>query len=198
MRHLPTLRLLSGRSLLVALLVVLGLASLGGTSRADARRRLAVVGFEGDRAEQFQRDVVNLLQRRHLIVAAEAWDRTADELGVEEFDADAIAAVAAQLQVDGVVTAAVEQRRDAYILRVALHDGRTGAQLGGTIYVVADGPRLAGIAERDLADELGGQIGTLPGAQASARAEREPAPRAAGRKPAGPARAPRSAVADRD
>jgi hypothetical protein len=171
----------SSRSkLLGALIVACAVLGIAGVARAD-RKRVVVLEFEGPRAERFHEDVVKLIKKTHAVVSTEAWNGAAEELGAAGVSERSIAKVAKKLRVDAVVEGRIEKRRDAFLLRLKLHDA-SGELVGNPVDTRADGPRLDGRAQQDVKDELLGAIARVAGSRASVADDEDEPPV---KKPAG-------------
>ncbi|HEX7842425.1 MAG TPA: hypothetical protein VF469_33360, partial [Kofleriaceae bacterium] len=134
--------------------VVLG---TGGVASAG-RKRVVVLDFEGPKGEKFHDDLVSLIKKTHTVVPTEKWNGAAAQLAAATLSDKNIKKVARKLKIDAVVEGKVEKRRDEFILRLKLYEGRTGERIGDTIDTKAEGPRIDGRAQRDLKDELVGAI----------------------------------------
>lgn len=140
---------------LVVLCVMVGLA---GVAQAGGRKRVVVLDFEGPKSEQFHAELVKLIKQTHTVVPTDKWNGTAEELGAGTVSEKDLKKVAKKLKVDAVVEGKIEKRRDAFIIKLKLHEGKTGGMVGAPIGTKADGPRIDGKAQRDLKDELIGAI----------------------------------------
>jgi TolB-like protein len=138
----------------VALLLLTGVANAG-------RKRIVVLDFEGDKAEQFHEDVVRLIKKTHTVVSLDKWNGTAEEMSATKPTAPNIKKVAKKLKIDGVVSGTVEKRRDEYIVRIKLRSGASGELVGSQVNIKSESAKLDGTAARDLKDELIEVIGTL-------------------------------------
>ena len=142
------------------LLVIATLVLWMGTANAE-RRRIAVLEFEGPKAEKFHEDVVKLLKKSHTVISVEKWNGMAEELDAAKVTAKNVKKVAKKLKVDGIVTGIIDKRRDEYIIRLKLRAGTSGETTGTSVQTKADGPRLDAQAQRDIKDELVGAIDEL-------------------------------------
>jgi len=173
----------------VVVAVVVLVVGFAGVAQAD-RKRVVVLDLEGPKAGRFHDELVRLLKKSHTVVTTDAWNGTAAQLGAASASERDLRKVAKQLKVDAIVAGVVERRRDQFILRLTLRDGKTGAQIGNGINAQAEGPRLDGQAEREIRDELVDVIeGLVPGS-AGATAE------AVEDEPARPARTAKQRKAD--
>ncbi len=132
---------------LAALGLVLGVVVGVPAEAAPRRKRIAVLAFEGPRAKTFRAAVVKLIKRRHTVIAAEVWNRAAEDLDVERVTEKNIRRVAQKLKLDGVVTGTVERRRDDYIVRLKLKAGSTGELVGSRVDVNVRGARLTALQQ---------------------------------------------------
>jgi len=141
-----------------AVLVVLGMiAGAGGIAQAG-RKRVVVLDFEGPKSDQFHEELVKLIKKTHTVVPTEKWNGAAEELDASAVSEKNIKKVARKLKIDAVVEGKIEKRREAFIIRLKLHEGRSGELVGNAIDTKAEGPRIDGRAQRDLKDELVGAI----------------------------------------
>ena len=138
----------------LALLLLTGVASAG-------RKRVVVLDFEGDKAEQFHEDVVRLIKKSHTVVSLDKWNGAAEEMSATKLNAGNIKKVAKKLKVDGVISGTVEKRRDEYILRMKLRAGTSGELVGDQVNIKSESAKLDNTAARDVKDELIEVIGTL-------------------------------------
>ncbi len=139
------------------LVVLCAVASAGGVAEAG-RKRVVVLDFEGPKGGQFHDELVKLIKQTHTVVPTDKWNGTAEELDASAVSERNIKKVAKKLKIDAVVEGKIEKRRDAFIIRLKLHEGRSGELVGNAIDTKADGPRIDGRAQRDLKDELVGAI----------------------------------------
>ncbi len=158
---------------LAALGLVLGVVVGVPAEAAPRRKRIAVLAFEGPRAKTFRAAVVKLIKRRHTVIAAEVWNRAAEDLDVERVTEKNIRRVAQKLKLDGVVTGTVERRRDDYIVRLKLKAGSTGELVGSRVDVNVRGARLTAKAQREIREELVAAIGDLDRNSGSERGDEE-------------------------
>jgi hypothetical protein len=85
----------------------------------------------------------------------------ADELDAKSGGEKNFKKIAKKLKIDGIVEGRVEKRREEYILRLKLREGKTGEVIGNPVDTKAEGPRIDGKAQRDITDELVEQINQL-------------------------------------
>ena len=148
----------ASRTRLWAVLVVLcAVAGAGGVAEAG-RKRVVVLDFEGPKGDQFHDELVKLIKKTHTVVPTDKWNGTAEELDASAVSEKNIKKVAKKLKIDAVVEGKIEKRREAFIIRLKLHEGRSGELVGNAIDTKAEGPRIDGRAQRDLKDELVGAI----------------------------------------
>jgi hypothetical protein len=148
-----TSRLLGVAAAVCAVIVL----ATGGVAAAG-RKRVVVLEFEGPKGEKFHDDLVRLIKKTHTVVPIEKWNGAAEQLAAGTLSDRDIKKVAHKLKVDAVVEGKIEKRRDEFIIRLKLHEGKTGATIGDTIDTKAEGPRIDGRAQKDLKDELIGAI----------------------------------------
>lgn len=154
-----------------ALVVLCMVVGLGSVAQAGGRKRVVVLDFEGPKSEQFHDDLVKLIKKSHTVVPTEKWNGAAEELGAGTLSQKNLKKVAKKLKVDAVVEGKIEKRRDSFIIKLKLHQGKTGELIGSPIGTKADGPHLDGKAQRDLKDELLGAIDTVEPNHAGTLAE---------------------------
>lgn len=158
----------------IARAVVVLVALLLGTGVASAnRKRLVVLDFEGDEAENVQKSFVKFLKKTHTVVPIDKWNTAADELGATKVNEKNIKKVAKKLKIDGVITGNVEKRRDEYIIRLKLRSGASGALVGEQVNAKTDAPKLSKKAKGDLETELFGQIDGLESVRGGGGGEEE-------------------------
>jgi hypothetical protein len=168
--------------ILVALLLLTGVASAG-------RKRVVVLEFEGDKAEQFHEDVVRLIKKSHTVVSIDKWNGTAEEMSATKLTGQNVKKVAKKLKIDGVVSGTVEKRRDEYILRMKLRSGTSGELVGTQVNIKSESGKLDGTAVKDVKDELIEVIASLEsnrdggGGTAAEEEEEKPKKAAAAKKP---------------
>jgi hypothetical protein len=153
MNSRSTSRLLGVAAAVCAVIVL----ATGGVAAAG-RKRVVVLEFEGPKGEKFHDDLVRLIKKTHTVVPIEKWNGAAEQLAAGTLSDRDIKKVAHKLKVDAVVEGKIEKRRDEFIIRLKLHEGKTGATIGDTIDTKAEGPRIDGRAQKDLKDELVGAI----------------------------------------
>jgi hypothetical protein len=132
----------------------------GGVAKAE-RKRVVVLDFEGPKGDKFHDDLVKLIKKTHTVVPTDKWNGTAEELDASTVSEKNFKKVAKKLKIDAIVEGKIEKRRDEFIIRLKLHEGRSGAQIGSSIDTKAEGPRIDGRAQRDLKDELVDAIGKV-------------------------------------
>ena len=143
----------SRNSFWTALVVLYALVGAGGVAEAG-RKRVVVLDFEGPKGDKFHDDLVKLIKKTHTVVPTDKWNGTAEEMDASAVSEKNIKKVAKKLKIDAVVEGKIEKRRDEFIIRLKLHEGRSGELVGSSIDTKADGPRIDGRAQRDLKDEL--------------------------------------------
>lgn len=147
----------SPSSLAARLLGLLGLVVaaliLFQPSDALARRRLVVLDFEGDKAEDFRDEVEKFLKKSHSVVPRSKWDGAAEDLGATRLNDKNVKKVAKKLSIDGVVTGEVEKRSSRYYVTLVLRDGTSG-KAAATIELVERSPRFSSDGKATLSDEL--------------------------------------------
>src|SRR5882724_2947264 len=166
------------RARYLAALVVVGtvLAAVvsGGVAEAG-KKRVVVLDFEGPKGERFHDDLVKLIKKSHTIVPTDKWNGVAEELDASDVSDRNIKKVARKLKVDAVVEGRIEKRRDAFIIRLKLHAGSSGEQVGASVDTKATGPRIDGRAQRDIDDELVDAIDNLDANRGGGGDDDEPA-----------------------
>ena len=120
-----------------------------------------MLDFEGPKGDKFHDDLVKLIKKTHTVVPTDKWNGTAEEMDASAVSEKNIKKVAKKLKIDAVVERKIEKRRDEFIIRLKLHEGRSGELVGSSIDTKADGPRIDGRAQRDLKDELVDAIGNV-------------------------------------
>jgi hypothetical protein len=137
-------------------LILAGLAALvvALPSVAQARRRIVILDFEGPKAEQFHVDVERLVKKQHMVIPVDKWNAAAEEMDATSLSEKDVKKVAKRLNVDGVISGKIEKRRDEYILRLKVREGKTGEVVGNPIDTKTGGPRLDGAATREIKTEL--------------------------------------------
>ena len=138
---------------LVALVVLAGWLVLPASADAG-RKRVVVLELDGPKAEKFHDDLVKLIKKTHTVIPVDKWNGIAEELDAAGTSEKNLKKVAKKLKIDAIVTGKIEKRRDAYIIQLKLHAGKSGSIVGGRIDVKAEGPRIDGEASSSLKDEL--------------------------------------------
>ncbi|MEZ4360679.1 MAG: hypothetical protein R3B48_10890 [Kofleriaceae bacterium] len=123
-------------------------------SLAEARRRIVILDFEGPKAEQFRVDVERIVKKSHMVIPVAKWNAAAEEMDATGLSERDVKKVAKRLNVDGVISGKVEKRRDEYILRLKVREGKTGEVIGNPIDTKTGGARLDGSATREIKSEL--------------------------------------------
>jgi len=148
-------------AVLGVLLLVPALAQAGG------RKRVVVLEFEGPKAEKFHDDLVKLVKKSHTVVSLDKWNGTAEELDASKANEKNFKKVAKKLKVDAIIQGKIDKRRDEYIIKLKLREGKTGELVGEGIDTKAEGPRIDGKAQQDLKDELIDAISNVDANRAS-------------------------------
>src|SRR5262245_15172173 len=142
-------------SVAVLLLMWVAVAHAGG------RKRVVVLGLSGPKAEKFHDDIEKIIQKKHTVVPLDKWNMIAEELDAGKGGEKNLKKVAKKLKIDGIVEGKIEKRREEYIVRLKLREGKSGEVVGNPIDTKAEGPRIDGKAQRDITDELVEQISQL-------------------------------------
>ena len=143
-----------------ALTVLTVLCLLVSTAWAG-KKRVVVLDFEGDNAEELHEGVVKLLKKSYTVVSVSKWNDKAEELGATKVTEKNVKKVAAKLKVDGVITGKIDKRRDEYIIKLKLRSGTTGEIIGNSVSTKTDSGKLDAQAKRDIKEELIGAIDGL-------------------------------------
>jgi hypothetical protein len=143
-----------GRAAGKILLAVLAFALIAVPSLAEARRRIVILDFDGPKAAQFRVDVERLVKKSHQVIPVEKWNAAAEEMDATSLSEKDVKKVAKRLNVDGVITGKIEKRRDEYILRLKVREGKSGELVGNPIDSKTSGARLDGAATREIKAEL--------------------------------------------
>src|SRR5215470_9614464 len=149
-------------SVAVLLLMWVAVAHAGG------KKRVVVLGLQGPKADKFHDDIEKIIQKKHTIVPLDKWNMIAEELDAKTGGEKNFKKIAKKLKVDGIVEGRVEKRREEYIVRLKLREGKTGEVVGNPVDTKAEGPRIDGKAQRDITDELVEQINQLESNRTSA------------------------------
>jgi len=158
----------STSSWLVAVAAVLGVLLLvPALAQAGGRKRVVVLEFDGPKAEKFHDDLVKLVKKSHTVVPIDKWNGTAEELDASKANEKNFKKVAKKLKVDAIIQGKIDKRRDEYIIKLKLREGKTGELVGEGIDTKAEGPRLDGKALKDLKDELIDAISNVDANRAS-------------------------------
>ena len=144
-----------------AVIAVVTLVAGTSTATAGSRRRVVVLDFKGPEAGKFHADVVSLVRKTHTVVSIDKWERTADDLGAMKLNSKNVQKVARKLNVDGVIVGEVEKRRDRFILRLKVREGRSGDYTGNPIEATSGKGWLDARATKDVKGELLDTIDTL-------------------------------------
>lgn len=136
-----------------ALAVLAALFLMVSTAYAG-KKRVVVLDFEGDNAEELHESVVKLLKKSYTVVAVSKWNDKAEEEGATKVTEKNVKKVAKKLKVDGVITGKIDKRRGEYIIKLKLRSGSTGEIIGNSVQTKTDGTKLDAQAKRDIKDEL--------------------------------------------
>lgn len=147
----PTLALVVGASLLCSFAIT--------DAHAD---KLALVPFNGPKAAAMQREVASAVPRRHKLIGASRYARTARRLKARKPTGANVKKVAARLKADGVIIGSTKRAGGKYKLTVWLRDGATG-KVVGSVNLQSKRARLSKAQKRKLRTQLGGLIARLPG-----------------------------------
>ncbi|HRC54729.1 MAG TPA: hypothetical protein PKU97_02350, partial [Kofleriaceae bacterium] len=121
---------------------------------SEAKRRIVILDFEGPKAAQFRSDVERLVKKSATVLPVAKWNAAAEEMDANTLSKGDVKKVAKRLNVDGVISGKIEKRRDEYIVRLKVREGKSGEVVGNPIDTKAGGPRLDGSATRELKAEL--------------------------------------------
>lgn len=143
---------------LVALLLAAWILVRPGV--AEARRRIVVLELQGDRAEDFQDELVAFLKKKHSVVPTKKWIEAAEDLSATRVTDKNVKKVAKKLSIDGVISGTVEKRGSRYYLRLTLRAGTDGKTVT-TAELVERAPRFSAEGRATLTDELLGAIDEL-------------------------------------
>lgn len=121
---------------------------------AHARRRIVILDFDGPKAQQFRVDVERIVKKQHTVIPVDKWNAAAEEMDATSLSEKNVKKVAKRLNIDGVISGKVEKRRDEYILRLKVREGKTGEVVGNPIDSKTGGPRLDGASTREIKSEL--------------------------------------------
>jgi hypothetical protein len=164
-RAMTNSRSTGSASKVLGLAVAVAIALGAGARTADAeRRRVVILEFRGPGADKFHADVVKIVRKNHTVLGIEKWESAADEVSATKINSKNVKKVARKLNVDGVVVGEIEKRRDRFILRIKVREGRSGDYVGNPIEVTSGEQRLDARATRDLKAELLDTIETLEAA----------------------------------
>jgi hypothetical protein len=130
---------------------------------AEARRRLVVLELQGDRAEDFQDELVAFLKKKHSVVPTKKWVEAAEDLSATKVTDRNVKKVATKLSIDGLITGTVEKRGSRYYIRLTLRAGTDGKTVT-TTELVERAPRFSAEGRATLSDELLGAIDELESA----------------------------------
>jgi hypothetical protein len=145
-----------------ALLVLCALVGAGGVAEAG-KKRVVVLDFEGPKGNKFHDDLVRLIKKTHTVVSTDKWNGTAEEMGASDVSEKNLKKVAKKLKVDAIVEGKIEKRRDEFIIRLKLHAGSSGEQIGNPVDTKAESAKIDGRAQRDIKDELLDAIDNVDG-----------------------------------
>src|ERR1041384_6012885 len=126
---------------LTALVVCCAVLAMAGVAGAE-RKRVVVLELEGPKADKFHDDLVKLLGKTHTVVPTAKWNGTADELDASAGTEKNLKKGARKLKIDAIVEGSIEKRRNDFIIRLKLREGRTGALIIQSIDTKASGPRI--------------------------------------------------------
>jgi hypothetical protein len=152
----------SRNSVWAALVVLCALVGTGGVADAG-KKRVVVLDFEGPKGNKFHDDLVKLIKKTHTVVSTDKWNGTAEEMDASDVSDKSLKKVAKKLKIDAIVEGKIEKRRDEFIIRLKLHAGSSGEQIGNPVDTKADGAKLDGRAQRDIKDELLDAIDNVDG-----------------------------------
>src|SRR4051812_35826176 len=143
------------------LLAIVLLVAWAGIAEAGGRKRVVVLELDGPKSDEFHERLEKLIRKNHTVVPIKKWNSTAEALNADTLNEKNVKKIAHKLKIDAIVTGRIEKRRDEYILRLRLREGKTGETYGSMIDTKAEGPEIDGKARRDLNDELIDQIANI-------------------------------------
>lgn len=144
----------SFRSNVLRFAVVLCVVVGSVTSAYADRKRVVVLDLDGPSGAKFHAELVKLIKKTHTVVPIGKWNGVAEELSAADSSEKSLRKVARKLKVDAIVEGKIEKRRDEYIIRLKLREGKSGEVIGDSIDTKAEGTRIEGRAQKDLRSEL--------------------------------------------
>ena len=144
----------------VALLV--GAVILSITGSALAEKRIVVLDFVGPRTAKYQAAVTTMIKKKHTVITGKSYARTARKLDAAKPTTTNVAAVAQELEADGVLIGIVKKKRGRYTLRLRLRTGADGEFTETTVKADSKKPRLTAAQVRRVRRELLAAIDELP------------------------------------
>jgi hypothetical protein len=150
----------------LAAFCILTLAS----SAAWAKKRVVVLDFSGPQAGKAESAVIAAVKKKHTVVSAGQYTKAQKKLKAKKQTNKNVAKVAAEIQVDAVVTGVMKKKGGKWTLTVTVREGASG-KVKGTAKIILRAPRMDARAKEDIDDKvlpIIGKVRSIAGGEADA------------------------------
>lgn len=127
---------------------------------ASARRRVVVMGFDGPQAGKAEAAVARVVKKKYDLVPAEKYTKAQKKLRLKKQTNANVAKIAAEIQIDAIVSGSVKRRGARWSLILRVREGASGGVVD-TITIPLRAPRVDKRAEEDIAAQLLPSIGRV-------------------------------------
>ncbi len=141
----------SGRRL-VAWLLAFGLVMLA-SPLAMAKKRVVVLGFDGPQSGKAEAAVVAAVKKKHTVVSAGQYSKAQKKLKIKKLSDKNVARIAAEIQVDAIVTGKIKRKGAKWSLTLVVREGVSG-KVKGQAKIALRAPRIDARAKTDIAAKV--------------------------------------------
>jgi hypothetical protein len=132
---------------LVALCVLLAASS------AFAKKRVVVLSFTGPQGGKASAAVASAVKKRHTVVSSAQYTKAQKRLKAKKLNDKNVAKVAAEIQVDAVVTGVMKKKAGKFTLTVSVREGASG-KVKGSAKIALRGAKIDQRAKDDIEAEV--------------------------------------------
>src|SRR5688572_23625670 len=117
---------------------------------AWAKRRVVVLGFDGPKSGASQAAVTAAVKKKHTVVPATKWVKTARKLRAKKSTNKNVAKVAKELKIDAIVVGSMKRKKNRWSVTVSVREGKSGKTLD-SVTVRLSSPKPDKEAKAELA-----------------------------------------------
>jgi hypothetical protein len=132
---------------LVALCVLLAASS------AFAKKRVVVLSFTGPQGGKAAAAVASAVKKRHTVVSSAQYTKAEKRLKAKKVNDKNVAKVAAEIQVDAVITGVMKKKGGKFTLTVSVREGASG-RVKGSAKIALRGAKIDQRAKDDIEAEV--------------------------------------------